>query len=523
MGSKTHKAHPGAQEEFLASTVDEVFFGGEAGGGKSWALCQDFLYDVDNPNANGILFRRTFPDLEDLIFKAQDHYAGFKQHYNSSKHLFTFESGARFRFSHLQHINDIWTHAGQEYTHIYWDEICHFPKLPYVYLMSRLRSTDLTIKRRVRTTGNPDGEGVLWVKARFIDVLKPYEIGWFKTDKDRDVRATPDQEKVLFWLANQPTEAKSNFLINHPELRGFLSRMWIPTRREENIALMKADPDYEARLDQLPEAQKQAYKYGAWASTDQEWQLIKTMWLQNALNGNNEYVPGMAAVGGDYAESRDKCALCSGRGNQVLRFKDFAGMSTSDFAREMYKEHMRYGMLQCFTGVDANGPGVGVFHALQELGLQDRLDGSRYKDPNFNDNYDRLAYKIRFDNWRSQAAWQLAEDFKDGNIDLSPLQGQAGYYENLHLLQEEILAHTYFVDKGVMRIISKNDLRKPEHLGRSPDRFDTLMIWNWVRRKSPHTTAKKENPHADYGYHSRGRKKNDYGYRRCSRGAEAWT
>lgn len=478
MKEKVHKPHPGAQEDFLASAVDELFFGGEAGGGKSWAICQDFLYDADNPHANGILFRRTYPDLEDLIFKAQDHFAGFNPTYNSSKHLFTFPSGARFRFAHLQHIKDIFTHAGQEYTHEYWDELCHFPKLPYVFLMSRLRTTDPNIKLRIRGTGNPDGEGVLWVKDRFVDKLKPYEVGWFKTINDRDARV--------------------------PEgTPGAMSRMWMPTIRSENKALMDADPDYEARLDQLPESQKQAYKFGIWAQTDQPFQLVKTQNLQDSLNGKVEFRYGTAAVGADYAETKDMCAMCSGRGNQVQRFKEFKGMSTPDFARECYQEHMRYGRDQCFTGVDSVGPGVGVYHALQELGLSDRIEGARYKDHTFKSTYDKRSFKMQFNNWRSQAWWQLHLDFEEGGIDLSPLQGANAYYENLHMLQEELLAHRYDIRNGVCHITPKHELRKPDSIGRSPDRADALVIWNWMRHRDPTIAVPKDPASDDYGYANR--------------------
>ena len=30
-------------------------------------------------------------------------------------------------------------------------------------------------------------------------------------------------------------------------------------------------------------------------------------------------------------------------------------------------------------------------------------------------------------------------------------------------------------------IVSKNELRKPDKLGRSPDFADALVLWNWVR------------------------------------------
>lgn len=476
MGQIDHRPQHGAQEDFLVTPAQEVFFGGEAGGGKSWACLQDFLYDVDNPNANGILFRRSFPDLEDLIFKAKDHFGGFNPKYNEAKHLFTFPSGARFRFAHMNHVSNIFTHAGQEYTHEYWDELCHFPKLPYVYLMSRLRTTDSTIPTRIRATGNPDGEGVLWVKQRFVDKLKPYEIKWFKTVNDRDVETSPDDPEAI-------------------------SRQWIPTKRSENTALMKANPQYEAMLNQLPEKQKRAYKYGVWDTYDAEFQVIKTEWWQHALSGDVEFVPGIAAVGGDYAESGDRCAMASGRGNQIRKFKDFPGMTTPEFARKLWEEHMRYGKNQCLTGVDGVGPGVGVYHDLDEMGLGGRINACKYKDENFGAKYDKFALKLQFNNWRTQAWWQLREDMAAGEVDLHLLQEQDHYYDNIHLLQEEIFAHTYEVKNGVVHIISKNELRKEDSLGRSPDLADTLVIWNWMRKNKGVTTIPKNISSTDYRSH----------------------
>jgi len=73
-----HAPHPGAQEAFLSSPVEELFIGGEKGNGKSWLLLHEFLYDVEEPDANAILFRRTYPDLEDLWNKAHLHYQGYK-------------------------------------------------------------------------------------------------------------------------------------------------------------------------------------------------------------------------------------------------------------------------------------------------------------------------------------------------------------------------------------------------------------------------------------------------------------
>lgn len=485
----------------------------------SWGCLQDFLYDVDNPKSNGIFFRRSYPDLEDIMHKAQEHYAGFGAQWKAAQHMFVFPSGARFKFAHMQNIQAVYTYIGQEYTHGYWDELPQFPLLPYQLMISRYRTTDQKLKPRIRCTGNPDGEGVLWVKARFIDMLKPYEIGWFKTVNDRDTRATKEQEKRLFSMVDMTRNERAKIFEHRPDLKGYMSRQWMPTHRAENVALMDADPEYEARLDQLPEEMKQKYKYGVWTSFDRKYQLIKTQWLQNALNGRNDVKAGIAAVGADYAETGDLCVTCSGRGNQVQKITDYPGMKTPEFATIIHQEHMRYGMNQCIIGVDANGPGVGVYHALGELGLDDKTEPCMYKDPHFDSKFEKLAVKLKFNNWRSQAAWQLREDFANGNIDLKMLQGKDGYYANLHLLQEEILAHEFKNENGLIKIIGKNDLRKPDKLGRSPDRFDALMIWNWMRNREEPIAEVKEKETEDYCYHSKTIREASYDYKE----ATPWT
>ena len=63
-------AQAGNQVDFLQSSVTEVAMLGQAGGGKSYALLMDFLYDVHHKEHNGIIFRKTYKDLEDLIYKS---------------------------------------------------------------------------------------------------------------------------------------------------------------------------------------------------------------------------------------------------------------------------------------------------------------------------------------------------------------------------------------------------------------------------------------------------------------------
>lgn len=469
------KPQLGSQLRMMTSPATEIFMGGEAGGGKSYGFLLDFLADAEKPGANGLFLRRHFTDLEGIIHDAQQLYKGFGATFNEQKHTFFFPSGARLRMAHMNSPADVYNYTGNQRTHYYWDELTQFPRMPYVLLMAWLRSPDTTIFKRIRASGNPDGEGFLWVKDRFIDKLEPFEMAWFRNINDRDTKLLPGQS----------TE-------------GAMLRQFIPCYREENKRLMDADPEYRDRLEQLPEHKKRAYKYGIWDTSDRPFQVVRTRDWVACISGKNARRAGMYGLGADYAESGDKCAMCIGMGNQVTGFKEWNGMETHAFASLILKAALDFknvlGPRHITIGVDSIGPGTGVYHALKKSNPGYRIDPMRYKDHAYDRQANNSANKIKFNNLRSQMWWKFKEDTEKGLVDLSLLQSETGFYDNLYLLQEEVLAHTFEEVNGVIKILDKNTLRDADHLGRSPDRADALVIWNWVRDRHREPVAQGPAP-----------------------------
>ena len=171
----TWTPQPGPQEKAIRATfVDELFFGGSRGGGKSDYLLGSFASDVIEYGEHwrGILFRRTYPELDEIIERSRaiyyDMFPGAE--YKVGSHTWQFPNGASLRMRHIESEMDADHYQGHQYSIIMWDELGSWNTLkPYHKLKACLRSAhDIPVKR-ILSTGNPGGPGHLEVKKYFID------------------------------------------------------------------------------------------------------------------------------------------------------------------------------------------------------------------------------------------------------------------------------------------------------------------------------------------------------------------
>ncbi len=476
----------GAQWDFVASSATECAMLGQAGGGKSYALVLDFLYDIQHAEHNGLLLRRTYKDLEDIIAKTHRIYPSLGGKYSDQKHCWTFPSGAHQWLGYLDHDKDVFRYDGWELSWFGIDEINQFSKMVVMFLMTRLRCSNPNIKKRARYTGipNPNAVGTAWVWDKFVESLSEGEVGYFTTVNNKDIRV--DKGKGV-------------------------SRQWFFSDRSQNRALMGNDDEYERNLDLLPERLKMAYKYGKLATYDDPDRLILSDWWDAAVNGKNEYRPGHKAFGIDYAEQGDDMSVnCEGEGNRPYKFEEWPYLSHPEMARLIRDEIFgANGKFQIHGGLDSVGTGAGVYTGLVDFGdvYAERTDPIRYKDPLFDKKYEDSIVKYHFANVQRQILWKLREDFQAGNIDLSLLLTPDHFYENIDKLKEEVLSFWWHEDKGDIWICSGSDLRRSDRqlqngqkvpsLGRSPDRAKALAIWNWVRDKKPGSAVNKFIPRTD--------------------------
>lgn len=223
---------PGPQTWLVQCPVPDVFFGGQRGGGKSFALLLDALNRAETYGRNwrGILTRETYPEMEELLQAAMQLYAGRAEFRVGAKPKAVFANGAELWFRYLADVADAGRYQGQAFTWFGADEVGNLTSLaPLDMMWGSLRSAHgIPCVRRL--TGNPGGKAHALLKRRYID-------------------PDPKGMKPFTYEHNgQDTEA-----------------VFIPSRLEDNPRLMLADPDYERKLALVggPTLYR-AWRYGDW-------------------------------------------------------------------------------------------------------------------------------------------------------------------------------------------------------------------------------------------------------------------
>jgi len=215
------------QAQALANNSFELLYGGAAGGGKSDFLLADFLSFANEwrENWKGILFRRTYPELESIIDRAKQLFLPLGAIWKQAERTFHFPTLSKLQMRFLERDDDVTRYQGQAYTWIGFDELGNYSTdFCWRYMMSRARSA-AGAPCYIRGTANPGGVGHAWIKARFIDGREPGKI--YRTKEG-------------------------------------LTRCFVKALIQDNKKLLDNDPEYMKRLAMLPPHLRRALLEGDW-------------------------------------------------------------------------------------------------------------------------------------------------------------------------------------------------------------------------------------------------------------------
>ena len=141
---------PGPQTQGYESPADILFFGGQAGGGKSDLL----LGLAGNRHRKSIIFRREFPQQAELRERARELYSS-RGRFNGQAGVWHLDDGRLIEFGAVQIERFTDKYQGRPHDGLFYDEISHFLESQFRFLNGWLRTTTPGQRCRIVATGNP--------------------------------------------------------------------------------------------------------------------------------------------------------------------------------------------------------------------------------------------------------------------------------------------------------------------------------------------------------------------------------
>ncbi len=449
--------NPGPQTAAFFSPADELFYGGQAGGGKSDLEIGLAL----TAHHRSLLLRRTNRETEGLVERLAE-ILGTRDGWNGQANLWRLPH-ATIDVGGCQLEEDRQKYKGKPHDLICFDEVSDFTESQYTFIIAWNRSTDPKQRCRVVAAGNPPTrpEG-LWVLRRWAAWLdpnhpnpaQPGELRWYTAGADgREIAVDGPGPHIV---DREPVMARS--------------RTFIPAKLSDNPDL--AATDYASVLAALPPGLREAYRDGhfAFALRDDLRQCIPSAWVHAARERWTPTAPPnvpMCAIGVDVAQGGgDETVLAPRYDGWYPPLIVYPGAETPDgrTVAGLVMRHRRDGALPIIDM--GGGYGGAAYEHLTDNGVECLA----YKGAESSVRR-TLERQLRFFNKRSEAYWRFREALDPSQPGGSPIMLPADT-----TLVSDLAAPHFEVGPNGIKVEPKDKVTA--RIGRSPDRGDAVvMAW----------------------------------------------
>lgn len=435
----------------LAIQVDEMGYGGQAGGGKT-----DLILGLAGTKFyRSLVMRRENPNMRRMIDRGNDIYpvtfvAGEKKEWRFDNRVIT--------LGHAQYDKDWTKYQGWDSELLAVDEAAEMLESVVRKVSGWIRSsagrhTLLLLCFNPPTT--PEGE---WIVRKFAPWIDPEYHG---------IPADSGEIRYFVQLDDETEiEVSSNAsYTQNGETYLPISRVFIKASRHDNRYL---GDDYERRLNMLPEPLRtQVMKGDFTAGTqDDDWQVFPTAWVMVAQErGKNTPKPDvmLRAIGADVAHGgKDNTSIVRLYGTWFDEILSYPGIETprgADTANLILKA---MGNENAPIGIDAASWGASAAEHLEDFPFLTVVKinagaGSTAKDK---------SGKFEFANLRSEMAWRFREA-------LDPESGENVCLPMSRRLRVQLCSMRYKIRGGKYLIEPKEDIK--QRLGESPDDAEAVI------------------------------------------------
>lgn len=418
---KQHKAYEALKNDL----IDVVYFGGGAGGGKSFWLCESRIINcILHPGYKSFLGREELKRLSEstllTFFKVCKHHNlinGVHYKFNGQKNYIEFRNGSRIDLIELKYYpsDPLYERFGSlEFTDGAIDEAGEVNYMAFDVLKTRVgrhMNKELGVRGTISITGNPKKN---WTYKYFY---KPFKAG-----------ALP-----------------SNI--------AFIQSLYMDNKY--------TGKDYERQLSQITDkATKERLMFGNWEYDDDPAKLVEYDSILDMFT--NSFVPeGRKCITADIArQGKDYTRIATWNGFQLIKTVSLERNLITEAATEIKTLSNIHSIPMSQVLVDEDGVGGGVKDILRCKGF---INNSRALN---NENYDNL---------KSQCYFKLAKRINDAGI---WVRDELSEQDKNYIIEEcEQIKKKDIDSDGKQGIIPKAKVK--ELIGRSPDWSDTLSMREW--------------------------------------------
>lgn len=452
--------NPGPQIEAYYSEADELFYGGQAGGGKTDLIIGLAL----TAHKRSLILRRTNKEAEKLPERVEE-ILGHSDGLNRSTGTWKWDDRI-IDMGGCQLESDKQKRKGIPHDLKAFDEVSDFSESQFRFISAWNRSADRNQRCRVVATGNPpttaEGYWVIRYWAPWLDSTHPNpaeegELRWFTTIEGKDTEV----------------DGPGPHLINGEKVMA-RSRTFIRARLSDNPDL--AATNYDSVLAALPERERLAYRDGRFdlAMQDELNQAIPTSWIRAAQDRWTErpaeHIP-MCALGVD---------MTGGGKDPMIIAKRYDGWFAPlvEYPAKLFeietisKQAAGYILAErrdkALVTIDLGGGyGSGTYEHL----IDNEINVKGYKGSEKTPNMRSQSSKIPFLNNRSASIWRFREA-----LDPSQPGGSSIMLPDDPEMVADLTAPTYKIENNTIKVEPKDKV--VERLGRSTDKGDAVvMAW----------------------------------------------
>ncbi len=460
--------------QVLSSSADIAIGGGAAGVGKTFSLLLESIRNTNVKNFGAVIFRRTSPQIRaegglwDASMKLYSLLSGAKP--KESVLEWVFPNNVKIKFSHLEHQKNIYDWQGSEIPLIGFDELTHFTKKMFFYMLTRNRST-CGVSPYIRATCNPDPDS--WV-ADLIDWWigedgypipeRSGVIRYFMIDKDNYIWGDTREEVIeKGWHVLKEIVEQSNVDPKH-----FVKSItFIGGSIYDNKELLSVDPAYLGNLNAQDEDTKNQLLRGNWKISSSDIDIYNYIDFRNIFTNSQVKRTGRRFITTDIAlKGSDKMIIFCWDGKVLIDFEVIPKAKGNVVIDRILAMKHKHNVVNSRITFDNDGVGQFV-----DGFIEDAIEFKNGGKPKKRENYNHL---------KSQCFYKSGEAVSDGQYYVPPEVADRMYNEEMTLRQRLIYERKAVKrDKpdhdGKLKVLPKQEM-KVFCGGDSPDLIETFMM-----------------------------------------------